>query len=330
MSTVYGQPGGYAPRKVNFGWIGEAWDYFKQTPGVWVVAMLVYYGISFLFQLLFTFLSPNPATRFPYQPNFNTPGYGMGRGFGDTFSPSMLFSFLIIWLLITFFLASFYRMGVKQVRGEALTFSDIFGGGPYYVQMLIFGLLLGVCYFIGALALCVGAFVAYGLLFPGFALVADGETASNAITRSFDAMKSDWLSATLFYIVLMLLISLGALACGVGILVTMPIHFIVPALAYRDMIGMPGAGTPAPSAYGNPSSGVWPPPPSAGQAPQNYPPAGPSYPPAGPNYPTGGQAPPNYPAGGQVPPSYPPPGNPGAPPPPEPGQYLGGDPSENV
>ena len=43
MSVAYGGPsGGYAPSgKVNFGWIGEAFELFKANTSVWIVATLL-------------------------------------------------------------------------------------------------------------------------------------------------------------------------------------------------------------------------------------------------------------------------------------------------
>jgi hypothetical protein len=46
---------------------------------------------------------------------------------------------------------------------------------------------------------------------------------------------------TLFFIVLGILAGAGVLACGVGVLATLPLLFLGQALAYRDCVGMYGA-----------------------------------------------------------------------------------------
>ena len=60
-----------------------------------------------------------------------------------------------------------------------------------------------------------------------------------------------------------LLALVSALPLGLGLLVTVPMVFLLPALAYRDMVGMPGMVFPAPPSYDPPQAGVWPPPPTA-------------------------------------------------------------------
>jgi uncharacterized membrane protein len=46
---------------------------------------------------------------------------------------------------------------------------------------------------------------------------------------------------TLFAVALYLIASAGVIACGVGVLATMPLLPLAQALAYRDLVGMRGA-----------------------------------------------------------------------------------------
>ena len=77
-------------------------------------------------------------------------------------------------------------------------------------------------------------------------------------------MKGRWLSAAALVFVMGLLLTLSSLVV-VGLLVTVPMFFLLSALAYRDMIGMPGMVLPALPSYDPPQAGVWPPPPTVGQ-----------------------------------------------------------------
>ena len=47
MSVAYGSPtGGYAPPgRVNFGWIGEAFELFKANAGVWIVSSVLLFVV---------------------------------------------------------------------------------------------------------------------------------------------------------------------------------------------------------------------------------------------------------------------------------------------
>jgi hypothetical protein len=226
------------------------------------------------------------------------------------------------------------NIAVRQVRGETIEIGSIFQGLRNWVQILVFGILFFLCSIVGALACCIGIFAAYGLLMPGYAMVADGESGTNAISRSIEAMKADWLNASLFALVFYLILGFGIwLTCFLGAFVFYPMMFIISALAYRDMIGMPNSGgsgmfgASAPwQQYGQPgfgpqTPGVWPPAPSAGQ-PRQYgqpqygqppfgqPPVGQSpygQPPAPNQSPFGQAPPPNQSPFGQPPSSQPPP-----------------------
>ena len=166
-----------------------------------------------------------------------------------------------------FFYGGVYRMAVKQVRGEPISFGDIFSGGPTFLPMLGFNIVYGLASGIGLLFCLVPGFLIMGLLLAGPALVTDGAGVGGAISRSNDGMKVDMWNAAAFVFVMGLILVVSAVPCGLGLFVTVPMYWLISALAYRDMIGIPGLAAPAGPSYGAPQPGVWPPPPSAGQAP---------------------------------------------------------------
>jgi hypothetical protein len=168
--------------------------------------------------------------------------------------------------------AGIYQVAVKQVRGEAVNIGDIFTGAPLMWKMLGFNIVYGLAVTIGMVFCLVPGFLLSGLLFPGYALIAEGESVGNALSRSMDAMKRDMWNAAAFVFVLGLLVVVSLIPCGLGLFVTVPMYFLCAALAYRDMIGMPGRNQAAP-AYGAPAPGVWPPPPQQYPSPQQYPPS---------------------------------------------------------
>src|SRR5262249_4022904 len=58
---------------------------------------------------------------------------------------------------------------------------------------------------------------------------------------SIEMTKRDWIMFTIFAVALYFLACAGVLACGVGVLATMPLLFLGQALAYRDVVGIYGA-----------------------------------------------------------------------------------------
>ena len=72
-------------------------------------------------------------------------------------------------------------------------------------------------------------------------IVEGGKGTIDAIKASVEVTKRDWIMFTLFAIALGLIAGAGGIACGVGVLATYPLLFLGHALAYRDLVGMPGA-----------------------------------------------------------------------------------------
>ncbi len=306
MSIAYRSQNPGPPGRVNFGWITESWNLFMAQAGVWVVATLaligpslllvgVFYAYFFLTMFPGGFPPPTPQSgAAPFPPPRINPLFTSGHvgaivlleiGFG-----------LLMLLYSAFLYGGLFRMAVQQVRGLPIAYKDIFSGGRLFGRMLGAMLLLGLAAY--GLELIVGlplillsvlrphawaalvvtvtltvlvllflSLVLWGLLLPAFALMADGEGVINALRRSIRSMKAQWLPATGFVVVLGLLVYASEIPCGLGLLATLPMVFLVCALAYRDLAGMPNVAPPPAPVYGTLSPGVWPPPPDMGQSP---------------------------------------------------------------
>jgi hypothetical protein len=312
---------------VNFGWIGESWQYVSQALGIWIVAILIFGVISFVFGLFLGIAF--------HDPNYIPPPTQFGGGFYNStnaLTPAgKLLDFAFQWLFGAFVISCYATMALKQVKTGQLQFGDIISGASRYPQFLILYPIMFIASMIGTLLLCIGLFVVLGLLLPVYALVADGESAFSAVPRSMQAMSSNWLSAAGFTFVLTLLIIASAIPCGLGLFVTFPMMFVIMTLAYRDMIGFEGgvAGTyyGQPN-YGQTAPGAWPPAPGQPQPPFGQQPQAPygqqpqapygqqpQQPYGQPQPPYGQQPPPSF---GQPPaPGYPPNQTPGGTPPPQ-------------
>ena len=263
------------PRRVRFDWINEAFSIFAKNAGVWILSLLIVIGLAALVGGFLGGFSAFAAFRFarPYSSPPFTPGSYPGAYPMYRFPPSVT---LTAWLLGNlygaFFYSGFFKMANKQVRGEAIGVGDLFRGGNVFLPMLLYQIVFGLLLGISALLCLLPAFAASVLLWPGFALIADGESFGGAFSRSVDALKSAWLNACVFGLALFGVHIACLLTCGLGFFVIVPMTFLISALMYRDMIGMPGAGPGSPMAglpggYAAPMPGVWPPPPNQGAAP---------------------------------------------------------------
>lgn len=159
-----------------------------------------------------------------------------GAAIGGTL---IAFAFMLVSLVLqVIFNHSTSVIANKQVRGQPVTMSDLFRAGSGVGSMLVFSIVYLILFCIGAVAFYVGSVLVVAFLTPGMALVADGVPLGDAIRRSFDAMKRDWLGAILFTLAWNLLILVSAIPCGLGMLATLPMVNILMALVYRDVIGM--------------------------------------------------------------------------------------------
>lgn len=292
-----GYQGAYAPpvNRVNFGWITESWQLLMAHTGIWITATLAligpsvilgvgfyaYFMVSILRSGVFAPPPPGAALPRPVLPLIFAPS-NIGKiltleiGVG-----------LVMVVYSAFLYGGMFRMALRQARGLGLTYRDIFAGGPLFGRMLGAMFLLGFGTY-GLEAICVGPGYAMlwfhanpvgaaialvlglllllcllpiftGLLLPLFALIADGVPIFHALRRSIQAMKAHWLPATGFVFVMVLLVYVSELPCFIGLLATIPMVFLVTALAYRDMAGMPNV-LPLPALYHLPAApGVWPP-----------------------------------------------------------------------
>ena len=156
----------------------------------------------------------------------------------------IIFSLFVAPHLIT----GFSLVLLKVLRGETPAFSDLFKGFPYYIPILVVGLLMGLLLFIGLLCLVIPGIVLGLMWSQTLFLLADDILACEA-GRKDKAALSGWgamqRSAALMnghklrflgYAVVLAIIGLaGALAVGIGMLITMPFAWLAGAAFYNRL-----------------------------------------------------------------------------------------------
>ena len=247
MSTPYGTGTGQAPMgqpgKVNFGWFAEAFQYFQQAIAVWLVFVLI---IAVAMGVVYSIVGV--LTRMLYE-------------MGALVRVFSLLEFVLSIGVEAVALSCGVAMALKQVRGQTITFNDMFTGLGNITQMAIFAAIFGIGTTIGFCLLCVGSMLVIGLLLPAAAMIADGAQAMDAIKRSVEVMKNDLVNAGLLGLVILIGCFIPLVSLVVG-----PMTMIISVLMYRDLFGgIPGAGGGGfgGSPVGNP--GAWPPPVTGGQ-----------------------------------------------------------------
>ena len=283
-----GYGGGYAPPtgRVDFAWLGQAWALFSAQAGIWIGATLLFFLISTVLWLLWAIPSGTLATlQQAYQAILHPAAYRAPTQNPLTgFAQSHIFAVLAGGYNAVFF-GGFYRMALRQRRGEPISPLGLFSAFPQVMPLFmvgivapaVMGLVGGLCAWLLHLFLPLTASVSivnavFGLpdivleallMFAPLLVVDTGADAADALLGSIRLLKGQWLIGVLFYFVAALIGGLGFLACGIGMIATYPLFLISVAVGYLALTQQPpppAAYPPYPSAA--PAPGVWPPPPT--------------------------------------------------------------------
>jgi len=134
-------------------------------------------------------------------------------------------------------------MFVRRIRGEDVQLGNMFDGfniAP--LPLLLAGLLVSVLTALGIL-LCVlpGIYLAVSYIFVLPIVIDKKLDFWPAMEVSRQVIHKHWWSMFLFAIVLILIICVGALACGLGLIVAMPVVFAAAMYVYEDLFGTKAA-----------------------------------------------------------------------------------------
>lgn len=223
METSTGTPRG-ADGHVNFGWLGESWRLFSENAAIWVSAVIIAVFAPLVFTGAVMFLS-----KFAHHATATNTGIdpGLQLGLG-----------VLNAIYSAFILGGVGQMAVKQVSLRPITFRDIFSGAPVFGNMLLFTIASSVLLFIGVVPFIgIGSIFVAAMLLPAFAMVADGKPVGSVMALSFKSMLRDRGVAMAFIFVIALTLTVTSFTV-IGPLITLPMCWLISALAYRDVVGI--------------------------------------------------------------------------------------------
>lgn len=223
---------------VRWEWISEAWNLFTKQWSVWVLMILVMYLVVFAVYLPFIGIIGMMMPSMPQGDEIPT--------VTPVFPTALLALYPVVYLVIlgavSYLLGGLYNAAFKQLRGEPISVGDLFSGGPYFMRMLGALVLIAIGAGIGGVFCLIPGLIVYGLTFLTYPMIVEGGKGTiDAIKESIEITKRDWIMFTLFAMATYFIASAGVLACGVGVLATMPLLPLTQALVYRDLAGMRGA-----------------------------------------------------------------------------------------
>jgi len=131
----------------------------------------------------------------------------------------------------------FIRASLASTRGEKPELSMMFQTdhlGPYILASILFAILFTV----GFVVCCVGEIaVVLFLGFYGFFIVDKDQGATDSLSSSFNLVKDNFGNVLLLLIIAWALYAVGVITCGIVLLATGPLAYLLLAYGFRTLNG---------------------------------------------------------------------------------------------
>jgi uncharacterized membrane protein len=163
----------------------------------------------------------------------NLIGFAISLVVEDFFVALMLqIVFFIIGQILT---VGIINASLMVTRGETPELGKVFATerlGPFIIASILYGIAI----FVG-LVLCIipGIIAAFMLSFYGFYVLDQNAEPVAALSASFNLVKDNFGIVFLIVLVAFVINFIGAALCGIGLLVTAPICWIILGYAYRRL-----------------------------------------------------------------------------------------------
>lgn len=225
--------------------IKYGWEKFRDNWGDIVLALIIGFAAIVVLTIIGIVIQSSLTSVDECKVNINN-GVIRSSGCGD--SPGFFMSIVaggILQFLI--FLGSsvlqlfVIRATLMIVRGQKLEASAVMSTenlGAYIIGAII----VGIMTFVGFI-LCIlpGIAVAFLTVFWGYFVVDKNMSPMEAITASYNLVKDNAGAVFVFLILSWVTILVGAIACGVGLIVAWPVVIIATGYMYKRLQGEPVA-----------------------------------------------------------------------------------------
>ena len=240
-------PGGYGPPANSYS-VGEglawAWQKFTKNAGPLVVATLVFWLVGLLLnwlsQLVLEAVSPETFTAYDTADGIIETATRTLTGGGI----AVLILATIVQIIVKGAIASAGYAGLLDIaNGQPVTIGSFFRPRNI-VAVVIAGLMVDILTIVGLIA-CIlpGLAIIVFTWFTTVAIVDRNLSPIDGIRSSIDIVKANFGSVLLAWLTFLALIIVGALMCGVGLLVTVPVAYLFLVYTYRRLSG--GSVAPA-------------------------------------------------------------------------------------
>ncbi|NLE82641.1 MAG: hypothetical protein GX610_24315 [Rhodococcus sp.] len=203
------------PTQLNVGdAIRYGWSKFSRNAGVWIGFMVAVFVIEAVIGIIFDGFRPS-----------------------DEFTVWRFIGTIVTAIVGYLIHAAYIRGALAEIDGNRPAFGTFFQF-TNVAAVIIAGVLVSIATAIGLVVLIVGAFVVIFLTWWTIPFIIDrNQDAITAIKSSIKAISSNVGTLLLLALAVVGLNIVGALLCGLGLLVSLPVTIIASTYAYRVTTG---------------------------------------------------------------------------------------------
>lgn len=130
----------------------------------------------------------------------------------------------------------FFLVANKISAGEPVIYPDFFGGFRFWIPMVTISLLTQVLIAFGLLALVIpGIYLAVAYLFSTLMAIFGGMDVWSAMEWSRKLITRNWWRFFALFLILVVINVIGLLLAGIGLLITLPITFLVLYVVFEKL-----------------------------------------------------------------------------------------------
>ena len=201
--------------------MNRAWALFQERPGMYVGAVSVQLGVGVAFALIGAALAA-----------------GITQAGGDPMVAQLASqaASLVSNLISAFIGVGMLRFFLASARGEQPLLGMLFSGMPWFGNIFLGNIMMGL---IGLVSLCALGIPLF-IVIPGLALwqylvIDQGQGAIDALKGSWALTMGSKVDIFVLLLVVGLINSVGLLACGVGLLMSLSVTALATALVFENM-----------------------------------------------------------------------------------------------
>lgn len=202
--------------------------------GVWLVSAIVLIVVGLIIQGVLISAFSETETIFGEEVTTSTPGFFM------TMVISAIFG-LFVWVALLVGNYGITRGALAISSGRAPTTGEMFDMRNF-VPYVLTGLLVAVITTIGSILCYIPGLIAgFLLVFAPYHAADKGLGAVDACKASFETVKNNVGPMVIFYLLTIVAYIAGAILCGIGLLVAVPVVVLASTYMYRSFNGEPVA-----------------------------------------------------------------------------------------